>query len=276
MDQHRRRHAFSAGQGFGSPYAGFDLEVGDEDPFRIDPTDAHALADLLDPENYLPADVDAEALLEVGLSYLAIEQYEQAVDTLARVCWFTPEDSRLAMEAWVNRGVAYAQLGEYDEAAGAAREALRIDGERGPDDGSVSRFPDLAAIAEVNLAYALWESGDSSRPLSHAERAVELDPRLADAWRDLGFYYNERGLYGFAREALERARSLGLRGVDLNEELARALDELGKPLKAEAVAERAATERAADGPGIRVVTPTREGPAPDVNAPSSERERHGA
>jgi tetratricopeptide (TPR) repeat protein len=219
-DPERRRHRFSEGAGFGDPYAAFSLEVGVDDPFRVDPTDSHALADLLDPAHYRPEDVDVSALVDVGLSYLAIEEYEQAGDTFGRAAWFAPEDSREAMEAWTNRGVAHAQLGEYDEAIGAAREALRIDGE-GRDEGE-SRFPDLAAVAELNLAYALWESGDSSRPLSHAERAVELDPRLPEAWYDLGFYYDERGLWEFAVEALERARALGLRRADVDAELERA------------------------------------------------------
>ncbi|MFC7227073.1 tetratricopeptide repeat protein [Salinirubellus salinus] len=220
----RRRHRFSEGSGFGDPYTGFSFEVGVDDPFQVDPTDAHALADLLDPAHYRPDAVDLEALLDVGLSYLAIEEYEQAADTFGRVAWFATEDSREAMEAWTNRGVAHAQLGEYDEAAGAAREALRIDG--GGRDESESRFPDLAAVAELNLAYALWESGDSSRPLAHAERAVELDPRLPEAWYDLGFYYDERGLWEFAVEALERARALGLRRADVDAELERAREGL--------------------------------------------------
>ena len=230
-DPQPRRHRFSEGAGFGDPYRGFSLEVGETDPFRIDPTDSHVLADLLDPENYRPEDVDLDALFDVGLSYLAIEQYAQAGDVFARIAWFAPEDSREAMEAWTNRGVAHAQLGEYDEAVGAALEALRIDGV-GRDEGE-SRFADLAAVAELNLAYALWESGDSSHPLEHAERAVELDPRLPEAWFDLGFYYNERALWEPAREALERALSLGLRQADVHEELARSLDELDEPLEAE-------------------------------------------
>jgi tetratricopeptide (TPR) repeat protein len=214
-----RKHRFSSGPGFGDPYAGFTLELdadGQRDPFRIDPTDSHAIADLLDPEHYTPEDVDADALLEVGLGYLAIEEYESAVDAFARVAWFGP-GSRAAVEAWVNRGVAHGQLGEYDEAIGAYLEALSLD----PD-------PGVAAVAETNLAYALWESGDSSNPLEHAERAVELDPRLAEAWYDLGFLYNERGLAGDAARALENAARLGFDRRVVREELDRAHERLGE------------------------------------------------
>jgi tetratricopeptide (TPR) repeat protein len=248
-----RKHRFSSGPGFGDPYAGFTLELdgdGNRDPFRVDPTDSHALADLLDPEHYTPDDVDAEALLEVGLGYLAIEEYESAVDAFARVAWFGPE-SDAAVEAWVNRGVAYGQLGEYDEAIGAYREALSLD----PD-------PGVAAVAETNLAYALWESGDSSNPLEHAERAVELDPRLGEAWYNLGFLYNERGLSEDAAWALENASRLGFDRRVVREELDRAHERLGQYDVVES-----AEVWAGEAEGV-----DREGPDDEV----STRERLGA
>ena len=268
-----RKHRFSTGGGFGDPYSGFALELdgnGDGDPFRIDPADSHALADLLASENYVPADVDADALLDVGLGYLAVEQYESAVDAFARVAWFAPGTPE-ATEAWANRGVAHAQLGEYDEAVGASLEALSLD-----------PAPDVAAVAETNLAYALWESGDSSHPLEHAERAVELDPRLAEAWFDLGFLYNERGLSEAAVRALERAERLGFEGSAVRSELDLARDRLAEregvgSQREAADGERTGPERESSvgaretGPGVD------EEPGPAVDAePSPDRERLGA
>ncbi|WP_254537920.1 tetratricopeptide repeat protein [Halomarina litorea] len=210
-----RRHRFSEGAGFDDPYEGFDLdrESTPTDPVLVDPADDHALTDILDPEQVVPADVDLDALLAVGVEYFAIEQYEQALDAFARVVRFAPEDSDVAQEAWVNAGVAHGQLEEYDEAVGAYLEAIRL----GDD-------TEHAATAETNLAYALWAMGDSSRPLEHAERAVELDSRSAHAWYNLGFLYNERGLWEFALEALDTALSLGLRPNWVKEERQRALD----------------------------------------------------
>ena len=198
------------------------------EPWRyVDPADDHALADLVDESQVRPADVDAATLLDVGLSYVAIQQYEQAIETFARAVRFADDDGVRA-EALVNAGVAHAELEEYDEAIGAAREAIRLD----PD-------PDVAAVAHVNLAYALWELGDSTRPVAHAERAVELDPRLPQAWFDLGFYDAERGLYAEAKASLENARRLGLRNRWVDEELARAADRLDEH---ETETERATTE----------------------------------
>jgi hypothetical protein len=57
-------------------------------------------------------DVDVDVLLVVRLGYLAVEEYESAIDAFARVAWFAP-GSRAAVEAWVNRWVAHGQLGEW-------------------------------------------------------------------------------------------------------------------------------------------------------------------
>ncbi|WP_435197228.1 tetratricopeptide repeat protein [Natronomonas sp. EA1] len=228
-------HRYSEGQGFGDPYAGFTLEDGME-RHLVDPADDAVLADLLADEQLVPDDVDASALIDVGLEYVAIEQYEQAIDAFTRAARYT-DDETLAAEAWVNRGVAFAQLEEYDEAIGAYFEALAIDPKGA-----------FAAIAETNLAYALWESGDSSEPLEHAERAVELDPRLPEAWYTLGFLYNERALPEPAIEALDNALALGYRTAVVHGERERALDLLGEDEAAGLAAERVAdaAERTVD------------------------------
>ena len=197
----------------------FDLEpeefvVG---PDAVDPVDDHALTDLLD-ERQIPTDqVDVQSLIDVGLSYTSINRYEEATETLERAVQFAEEDSEEAQEALVNKGVAHAELEEWDEAIGAYESALHID-ER----------TEFAAVAETNLAYALWESGQHDRALEHAERAVEIDERLPQAWYNRGFFLNERGQAEDALFWLENAERLGMREADLLEETASALEELGE------------------------------------------------
>jgi tetratricopeptide (TPR) repeat protein len=221
-----RRSGFDADPHPDDPNPDDPLAPATVDRWRyVDPADDRALADLVDESQVRPADVDAAALVDVGLSYVGIEAYELAVDAFVRAARYAGDDG-LRAEAYANAGVAHARLGEYDAAVGAAREALSLD----PTD-------DVAAVAHANVAYALWEAGDSSRPLAHAERAVELDPRLAEAWYDLGFLYNERGLWEFAREALATASRLGLRTVAVASEYERAVDGLAE---AEAAVEAAA------------------------------------
>ena len=212
-----RDHRYSEGGGFGNPYEGFDFDPPElrVNTRLVDPTDDYALADILDESQVVPDDVDVPALVGIGLAYVGIEAYEQAIDSFGRAIAYADEDSLEAQEAWVNKGVAHSQLGEYDEAVGCALEALRID-----DDNH------HAAIAETNIAYALWELGDSSEPLEHAERAVELDPRHPHAWYNRGFFLAERGQYEEALRCFDVAHSLGLRDASLTGERERTLDRL--------------------------------------------------
>jgi tetratricopeptide (TPR) repeat protein len=220
-------HTFSEGQGFGDPYEGFDLEPPEfeVDTDKVDPVDSRVLTDLLDRHNVPSDEVDADQLLEVGLEYMQINRHEQAAETFERVARFA-DDERLQQEAWTNKGVAHAELEEWDAAIGAFQEALSMD-ERS----------DHAATAETNLAYALWESGRSEQALEHAERAVEIDPRFGQAWYNRGFFLLERGLAEDAVDAFDNAIRLGFRNAEILEEKARALEELGEYDRAEELAE---------------------------------------
>ena len=228
MTDDPRDHEFSSGQGFGQPYEGFDLDPDlASGPDTVDPVDSHALPDQLDESAIDPGDVDAEALLDVGISYIGINRHEQATEALERAARYA-EDDGVEQEAWVNKGVAHAELEEYDAAIGAYQEALDID-----DDS------EHAATAETNLAYALWESGRTEQALEHAERAVEIDPRFGEAWYNRGFFLLERGLAEDARNAFDNAIRLGFRNAEIIEEKARALEELGEDERAEELAEEA-------------------------------------
>jgi len=222
-------HSFSEGQGFEDPYEAFDIDPPElqVDADQVDPVDSRVVADTLDGEQ-IPADqVDADTLVDVGLDYMRINRHEQAAETFERAARFADEGA-LEQEAWVNKGVAHAELEEYDAAIGAYREALDIDDES-----------DHAATAETNLAYALWEFGRTEEALEHAERAVEIDPRFGQAWYNRGFFLNERGLAEDALNCFDNAVRLGFKNADLLEEKAIALERLGEDERAESVAEEA-------------------------------------
>ena len=225
-----KRHRFSEGQGVDADYDEFTLDPPElkVDPTKVDPVDSRVLSDILDRRNIERDDVDVEDLMEVGLSYMGINRFEEATETFARAARFAPDDSLAEQEAWVNKGVAHAELEEYDEAIGSYQEALRID-----DDS------EHAASAETNLAYALWEFGHTEEALEHAERAVEIDPRFPQAWYNRGFFLSERGLFEDAVTAFDNAIRLGMRSAEVLEEKALALEELGEEEEAERAQERA-------------------------------------
>ena len=226
----RDDHEFSSGQGFDEDYEEFTLDPPElkVDPTKVDPVDSRVVTDELDRRNIASDQVDVEQLVDVGLSYMQINRFEEATETFERAARFADEDSLDAQEAWVNKGAAHAELEEWDEAIGSYREALRID-----DDS------EHAASAETNLAYALWNAGEIEEALRHAERAVEIDPRFPQAWYNRGFFLRERGLNEEAVNAFDNAIRLGMRTADVLEEKARALEEVGEMDRAEEVMEEA-------------------------------------
>jgi tetratricopeptide (TPR) repeat protein len=228
-EEPERRHHFSEGQGFDDPYEGFDLDPPElsVDPDQVDPVDSRVVADSLDERQVASEDVDADALVDVGLNYMGINRFEQATEAFERAARFADDDAT-RQEAWVNKGVAHAELEEWDDAIGAHREALFVD-----EDG------EFAADAHANLAYALWEFGEDEEAFRLAEEAVRADERHAQAWYNLGFIQVERGRHEDAVECLDNALRLGFRNANVHEEKARALDALGRVEAAEAAHERA-------------------------------------
>jgi len=239
-------HEFSEGEGFGDPYDEFDIDPPelDVDPEKVDPVDSRVVTDLLDDQQIADDEVDVEQLLDVGVSYMQINRFEQAVDAFERTAQYAPDGSGLEQEAWTNKGAAHAQLEEWDAAIGAYREAINVDevGEARTESSASDerqQASEHAATAHANLAYALWESGRSEQALEHAERAVEIDERFAEAWFNRGFFLLERGLAEDALNSLENAIRLGMRNSRVLDEKARALEELGQYDEAEEIAEEA-------------------------------------
>ncbi|WP_248517436.1 tetratricopeptide repeat protein [Salinarchaeum laminariae] len=222
-------HEYSEGQGLPESPEGFDLDPPElaVDPDKVDPVDSRVVTDQLDARQIASEDVDTNELIDVGLNYMEINRFEEATETFERAAQFAERDD-LEQEAWTNKGVAHAELEEYDAAIGAYREALSIDG-----------TSDNEASAETNLAYALWEAGQTAQALEHAERAVEADERFARGWYNRGFFLLERGLAEDALDAFDNAQRLGMRSPELLEEKARAHEEVGEYDRAEEVADEA-------------------------------------
>jgi tetratricopeptide (TPR) repeat protein len=230
MTERDEDHRFSEGEGFDDSYEGFDLDPPElsVDPATVDPVDSHVVPDLLDEHHVTNEMVDVDELVDVGLSYMQINRFEQAAEAFERAARFADDGSDVEQEAWTNKGVAHAELQEYDAAIGAYREAI-----------DVAEGGEHAATAHTNLAYAYWEHGQDERAFEHAERAVELDDRSPQAWYNRGFILLERGLSEDALSSLENAIRLGFRSAEVFEEKARALEELGEHDEAEEAAERA-------------------------------------
>src|SRR5262249_2831787 len=77
-----------------------------------------------------------------------------------------------AADAWFHQAWEFEQAGTLEQAAGAYREALLAGG---PD-----------AITCFNLGNVLFQMGHKEQAAERLQQAVEIDPRIAEAWNNLG------------------------------------------------------------------------------------------
>ena len=104
-----------------------------------------------------------------------------------------PEARQKRREAVIhnNRGVAYANKGDYDLAVEAFTNAIALN-------------PNLA-MAYSNRGGAYRDKGDYDRAIEDCTRAIELNPDLAMAYNNRGSAYEREGDYDRAIEDLSKA-----------------------------------------------------------------------
>lgn len=94
-------------------------------------------------------------------------------------------------KGYIELGNQYAEVHEYEKAAGAYREALRLD----PSN----------ALALRDLGGVLHLANRSEEGKKALLLAVRLDPRLAGAWRNLGVIYLDQKQWPAAVESFQNA-----------------------------------------------------------------------
>ncbi len=114
----------------------------------------------------------------LGLVYhLMLHRPEEAVTNYQRALRLEPKNS----EAANNLGAALTDLGRYTEAAAMFERALSNDLYRTP------------YIAQGNLGWALYKSGDVAGGLSHLKIAVQVNQDYCQGYRSLGMIASEQG-----------------------------------------------------------------------------------
>ncbi len=190
----------------------------DEDTKNV--ADSRYLDEYVKGKSIDPDDVDLEKLLDIGIEYISINRFDQAIETFERILHIDSENQ----ESWINKGHAHSENGEHQKARDAYREALSID-----------ESDEQTAKAYVNLAYAEYKKGVGD-PLKKVEKALEKDERIPEAWFNRSFFLNERGRHEDALRCAENAISLGFR--EATEEKIKALEGLGRHEEAEKVREK--------------------------------------
>lgn len=136
------------------------------------PAKLHAMAGPT-PEDFFRSALDCEAQHETLPQ--AIQNYQRVVDLAPN--W---------IEAHINLGVAYYQLGQLTDARNAFLTAVQID--------------PLNGISRYNLGCTLEELGQLDEAIEHLRRAARAMPAHADVHFNLALAYEKRGERLAARE----------------------------------------------------------------------------
>jgi tetratricopeptide (TPR) repeat protein len=126
----------------------------------------------------------------LGIAYGELGRYQEALDAYKEALRLKPDYA----EAWNNLGNAYSDLGRYQEAIQAYKEALRLK-------------PDYAE-AWNNLAVAYRDQGRYQEAIQAYKEALRLKPDLAEAWNTLGNAHRDQGRYQEAVDAYKEALRL--------------------------------------------------------------------
>ncbi|MGC1382680.1 MAG: tetratricopeptide repeat protein, partial [Candidatus Acidiferrales bacterium] len=150
-------------------------------PFDVpaQPAKLHAMTGPT-PEDFFQSALDCEARSETLPE--AIENYQRVVDLAPN--W---------IEAHINLGVAYYQLGQLTDARNCFLTAVQID--------------PLNGISRYNLGCTLEELGELDEAIDHLRRAARAMPAHADVHFNLALAYEKRG----ERKAAHEQWSLYLR-----------------------------------------------------------------
>ncbi len=125
------------------------------------------------PEDFFQSALDCEDRAETLPE--AIENYQRVVDLAPN--W---------IEAHINLGVAYYQMGQLSDARNAFLTAVQID--------------PLNGISRYNLGCTLEELGELDEAIDHLRRAARAMPAHADVHFNLALAYEKRGERGAAHE----------------------------------------------------------------------------
>jgi tetratricopeptide (TPR) repeat protein len=136
-------------------------------PYDVPPEPAklHAMTGPT-PEDFFQSALDCEARSETLPE--AIENYQRVVELAPR--W---------IEAHINLGVAYYQLGQLSDARDAFLTAVQID--------------PLNGISRYNLGCTLEELGELDEAIDHLRRAARAMPAHPDVHFNLALAYEKRG-----------------------------------------------------------------------------------
>ena len=133
---------------------------------------------------------NAKAYFLLGFSYSELDKYKEAVDAFKKGIKLQPDDD----QAHYDLGMSYGMLGKWKEAVDALKQVIRIK----PDDAIAHYYIGLA----YKKLYKWKEVVDASK------QAINLKPDFADAHLNLGIAYGMLYKNQEAIDALKQAISI--------------------------------------------------------------------
>jgi tetratricopeptide (TPR) repeat protein len=113
----------------------------------------------------------SRALVNCGLAYSNIEQWDKAIEDYSKAIGFNTKYT----DAYYNRGVAYANLGKWEQAIDDCSKAIEIDPKH-----TKSYYNRGVAYANLNQ----WD-----KAIDNFSKAIEFDTKLIDAYYNRGVAY---------------------------------------------------------------------------------------
>ncbi len=173
-----------------------------------------------------------------GTAYVHLGEFDKAAAEFQRVTELEPDNA----QGWENLGIAYYDQGKWTQCIEAYKKALQISPDRyvaASNLGTVyfflKRYPESVQMFEKavnlvpddstlmgNLADAYRASGQTGKAMATYDKAISLalkelqvNPRRAGSYANLGTYYAKKGDPARAIEAIHQARTIDRNDVQL-------------------------------------------------------------
>jgi tetratricopeptide (TPR) repeat protein len=132
----------------------------------------------------------ADAWFNLGVAYGELGRWQDEIESYKQAIRIKP-DLANEHETHQNLGVAYGKLGRFEDAIEAYKQVIRIK----PDDA--------AAHYDLGVTYA--ELGRHQDAIEAYKQAIRIKPDFAEAHNNLGAAYGKLGLYQEAMESYKQA-----------------------------------------------------------------------
>jgi tetratricopeptide (TPR) repeat protein len=126
-------------------------------------------------------------LLSRGVAYSDLGQWDNAIDDYSKVLDINP---KLA-EGYNDRGLAYTRLGQWDMAIADFSKVIEIDPK--------------STFAYTNLGAAFFSLGQWEKSIVYFSKVIEIDPKNAIAYNDRGAAFTNIGQYDKAFDDFSKA-----------------------------------------------------------------------